>query len=138
MLETPLLISFFTRDINGDGRADLIWVDQVKSGAQVWYNEGPSGDAPGDEATGVSAFRWRYGGDSKLNLYPNASIPKRSVCYSANISNIPIATLRTDLLAVAHGSSGRGSCIEFANINGLGRADYVLVYPVTNRAFAEL
>lgn len=63
---------------------------------------GPSGDAPGDEAAGTSAFSWRFAGD------------------------------------IAHGSSGRGSCIEFANINGLGRADYILVYPVTNRAFSEL
>jgi hypothetical protein len=71
----------------------LIWVDLVNSAAQVWYNEGPSGDAPGDEAAGTSAFRWRYAGP------------------------------------IAHGSEGRGSCIEYANINGIGRADYIRKLP---------
>lgn len=90
-----------TSDINGDGRDDLVWLDQVTSAAEVYYNEGVTGQV-GVASAGTSAIRWRYAGK------------------------------------IATGSSGRGSCIEFANIYGVGRADYILVYPVTNQQFAMM
>jgi hypothetical protein len=35
---------------------------------------------------------------------------------------------------VSLGVGARGECIHFANINGLGRADYIDVFPTTSRA----
>lgn len=39
---------------------------------------------------------------------------------------------------VAGGGTVRGSAIELANINGIGRADYITIDPVVNKAWVFL
>ncbi|KFY17433.1 hypothetical protein V492_00682 [Pseudogymnoascus sp. VKM F-4246] len=53
-------------DVNGDGRADFMWVDKMNGDAKVWYNLGELPD--GNEVSG-SSFRWSLQG----KLYAGAA-----------------------------------------------------------------
>ncbi|OBT61486.1 hypothetical protein VE03_09357 [Pseudogymnoascus sp. 23342-1-I1] len=53
-------------DVNGDGRADMIWTDKFNGDAKVWQNLGM---LPGDDRVSGSKFRW----DPKGVLYQGSS-----------------------------------------------------------------
>jgi hypothetical protein len=78
-------------DINGDGRADYLWVDAITGLTLAWTNEGPI-------PAGGSAFTWNPRG------------------------------------TVANGNIARGDCINFGNLYGEGRADYIIAEPIANTA----
>ncbi|KAF7563904.1 hypothetical protein G7046_g211 [Stylonectria norvegica] len=75
-------------DVNGDGRADYVWLNKVDGSFQYWANEGPT-------PAGGSSFTW---------------VPKG---------------------IGAEGQIARGGCINFGNLKGLGRADYIEIVPTT-------
>ncbi|KFX87170.1 hypothetical protein V490_08483 [Pseudogymnoascus sp. VKM F-3557] len=66
--------NFRFADVNGDGRADMIWTDKFNGNAKVWQN---LGFLPGDERVSGSKVRWEakgllYRGSSKG---PNMHFP---------------------------------------------------------------
>ncbi|KFY70309.1 hypothetical protein V499_09272, partial [Pseudogymnoascus sp. VKM F-103] len=46
-------------DVNGDGRADFLWVDKFNGDTKVWEN---LGELPNGERVGGSSFRWSLKG----------------------------------------------------------------------------
>ena len=75
-------------DMDGDGKDDLVWLDNKSGRLTYWKNMGPS-SSPIPATNPDSAFGW----------------------------------LDKGLGAVGGGT--RGEAIELANMNGLGRADYI-------------
>ncbi|KAH6856359.1 hypothetical protein B0I37DRAFT_402917 [Chaetomium sp. MPI-CAGE-AT-0009] len=77
-------------DVNGDGKADFLWVNKFNGDSEVWYNRGAI------PASG-SAFTWEYRGP------------------------------------VFQGAA-QGSCMQYPDLDGNGRADMHVIDALTNTA----
>lgn len=77
-------------DVNGDGRADFLWVDKFDGSTEVWFNNGPvpEGDRP---ANSGSKFKWApqgklYNGISRgaNQYYPDIDGNGKADIYNVN------------------------------------------------------
>jgi hypothetical protein len=85
------VLDVWLADINGDGRADYLFVDSLTGAVTAWTNEGNTSQSG-------SSFAW----------------------------------IKRGIVSVRF--TARGSCINFGNLYGVGRADYIIVNPQANTA----
>ncbi|KAL4874257.1 hypothetical protein BJY04DRAFT_225207 [Aspergillus karnatakaensis] len=129
-------------DLDGDGRADYLWVDSNSAvtayfnggglpGTQIWYPKGVIATGVGAEGKdiafadidgdGRAEYLWVHPSDGSIDCWYNAG---------GAVNWIPWETIAT-------GVGTDGSMIRFGDLNGDGRADYISVTSDSTGAASE-
>ncbi|KAL2826697.1 hypothetical protein BDW59DRAFT_160888 [Aspergillus cavernicola] len=93
-------------DVNGDGKADMIWLDKLGGSAQVWYNKALE-HAPDTQ----SSMTWRHGGDAYLQSARGEAIHfdnLRGTGRADMIDAVPRTNEATTWFSVSCGGGGGG------------------------------
>jgi len=129
-------------DLTGDGRADFLCVQPdgtvhgfINKGVNDFVDQGVIKDSEGRERANIRFADMN--GDSRDDLvYVNMTDGAVTAWYNDGWNpSAKNAFLWNSQGIVSPGGFSRGSTIEFGNLNGLGRADYISVKPSTNEAW---
>ncbi|CZT02070.1 uncharacterized protein RAG0_09396 [Rhynchosporium agropyri] len=138
-------------DIDGDGRADFLCMQSngqtyahLNKGVGQMVNQGQIKHTEGKERKALRIAD--INGDGRddiiyVDLVASAIEVWTNDGATGQIGDDAAGTSAFRWVAqgqVVPAQTTRGSCVEFANINGLGRADTILIYPETNQQFVTL
>mgnify|MGYP003629443527 FL=1 len=138
-------------DIDGDGRADFLCMQSngqlygyLNKGVNNMVNQGQIKHTEGKERKTLRLADINGDGrddlvyvdlvDSTITAWSNEGATGQFGDDAAGTSSFRWVLKGQ----VSPATTTRGSCVEFANINGIGRADSLLIYPDTNQQFVKL
>ncbi|PVH86852.1 carbohydrate esterase family 3 protein [Cadophora sp. DSE1049] len=138
-------------DVDGDGRADFLCMQSngqlygyLNKGVNNMVNQGQIKHTEGKERKSLRLAD--INGDGRDDLVHVDLVDSTVTAWSNDGATGQFGDDAAGTSAfrwvlkgqVSPATTSRGSCVEFANINGIGRADSILIYPDTNQQFVKL